>query len=70
MKHLLFWTAFVNIIYAIGLLVFILWASTHDTITITYHKQMGLFFLPLLINLILMFSLEYCILTDNYDETH
>ena len=68
MKHLLFWTAFINIIYAIGLLVFILWASIHDTIT--YHKQMGLFLLPLLINLIVMFSLEYCILTDDNNENN
>ena len=70
MKHLLFWTAFINIIYAIGLFVFILWASIHDTITITYHKQMGLFLLPLLINLIVMFSLEYYILTDDNNENN
>lgn len=70
MKHLLFWSAFINIIYAIGLLVFILWASVHDTITITYHKQMGLFFLPLIINLMVMFGLDYCILTDDNNENN
>ena len=70
MKHLNFWLAFVNLIYCVTILLFVIvFGSDHSTDTIIINKVWIFALIPLILDLCLVFVIFYCNII-NEDENN
>lgn len=67
MKHFYFWISVIDIIYVVLCLILI-FSTCNETDSIIFHREYCLGIIPLILCLMLQFSVFYCQITDEDRE--